>query len=167
MIRLAGIAAVSLFACAVVGCAQPSSSDPPSSTASADTAPTTSPADMAWTESYDGALAQAKSENKLILADFTGSDWCHYCVQLRREVLNKPEFISWASSHVILLEVDYPRRKAQADDIKAQNERLKNQFNIDGYPTVVVMNADGKEVGRIVGYDGEKEWSQELQKIVK
>ena len=134
---------------------------------SADPAPTTSSSDAAWTESYDGAPAQAKSEKKVILADFTGSDWCHYCIQLRREVLNKPEFMTWASTHVVLLEVDYPRRKNQAEEIKSQNERLKNQFNIDGYPTVLVMNADGKEVGRIVGYDGEKEWSQELQKIVR
>jgi thioredoxin-related protein len=162
MIRLAGITAVSLLVGTMVGCTQS-----PSSNASADTAPATAPSDTAWTESYDGALAQAKSEKKLVLADFTGSDWCHYCVQLRREVLNKPEFMTWAASHVVLLEVDYPRRKSQADEVKAQNERLKNQFNIDGYPTVVVMNADGKEVGRIVGYDGEKEWSDALRNMVQ
>lgn len=162
MVRLARIAACSFSLGVMVGCSQT-----PSSNLTSDPAPTTATSDIGWTESYDGALAQAKSEKKLVLADFTGSDWCHYCVQLRREVLNKPEFMTWAASHAVLLEVDYPRRKVQANDTKAQNERLKSQFNIDGYPTVVVMNADGKEIGRIVGYDGEKEWSGELQKVVE
>lgn len=162
MVRLARMAAVSFLVGAMAGCARSPWVD-----AAGGHASTTPSSDPTWTESYGGALAQAKSQNKLVLADFTGSDWCHYCVQLRREVLNKPDFINWAASHVVLLEVDYPRLKRQTDDIKAQNERLKDQFNIDGYPTVLVLNAEGKEVGRVVGYDGEKEWAEELQKIVK
>jgi protein disulfide-isomerase len=162
MVRPAQFATFLCLAGAMVGCAQSPRSD-----AAPDPASKTEAPSATWTESYVAARAQAQADKKLILADFTGSDWCHYCVQLRREVLNKPDFKKWAASHFVLLEVDYPRMKRQADDVKAQNEHLKNQFNVDGYPTVVVMNSDGKEVGRIVGYDGAKEWSDELQKVVK
>ncbi len=162
MVRLARIAAVSCLAATTFGCSHSPWPDAPG-----DGASTTAPSNAAWTESYDGALAQAKSEKKLVLADFTGSDWCHYCVQLRREVLNQPEFTKWATSHVVLLEVDYPRLKRQSADVRAQNDRLKEQFAVEGYPTVVVMNSEGKEVGRVVGYDGEREWAEELLRIVK
>jgi len=153
MFRLAGIA-LAMCAGMLVGCAN--SPDPVS---------TTEAGNAKWTESYDGAKAQAQAEKKLILADFTGSDWCHYCVQLKREVLNRRDFQKWADSRLVLLEVDYPRKK-QAQETIAQNERLKETFNVDGYPTVLIMNADGKELGRVVGYDGAKEWSDEVRKLV-
>jgi protein disulfide-isomerase len=160
MTRSAHIAAVACMVAAMVGC-----SHSPQVVADPDSAPTTEVSGAAWTESYDGALARARADKKLVLADFTGSDWCHYCIQLRREVLNKPQFAQWADGHLVLLEVDFPRKK-QAEEVRAQNERLREAFKVDGYPTVIVLNGDGNEVGRIVGYDGAKEWSDQLQKVV-
>jgi protein disulfide-isomerase len=162
MARLVRLATISFLA--VIGLmARPSSrviaADNPASKSNVD--------EVGWTQSYDDALTTAKAEKKLVLADFTGSDWCHFCVQLKKEVLDTADFKNWAADHVVLLELDYPQHKKQSDELKKQNARLKNQFKITGFPTVIIMNADGKEEGRLVGYGGAKDWSVELQKIDK
>jgi thioredoxin-related protein len=61
-----------------------------------------------WQTNYDTALKMAASQGKLVLADFTGSDWCYYCIRLRKDVLDEPGFSAWAKSHFVLLEIDMP-----------------------------------------------------------
>ena len=84
---------------------------------------------------------------KPILANFTGSDWCGWCIRLNKEVFVTPEFKNWASENVILLELDYPRRVQQTDEIKKQNRELQQFFQVRGYPTLHIFNViitDGK-----------------------
>ena len=84
---------------------------------------------------------------KPILANFTGSDWCGWCIRLNKEVFVTPEFKNWASENVILLELDYPRRVQQTDEIKKQNRELQQFFQVRGYPTLhifYVIITDGK-----------------------
>lgn len=106
-----------------------------------------------WTTDYKAALEQAKAQNKLVLLDFTGSDWCGYCQLLDKEVFKQPEFHHYADQNYILVAVDFPHEKQLPDDLKKQNETLSKQFEIGGFPTLIVLDANGKELGRTTGYD--------------
>jgi protein disulfide-isomerase len=106
-----------------------------------------------WTTDYKAALAQAKTENKLVLLDFTGSDWCGYCKLLDSEVFFQQSFKDFADSKYVMVTVDFPHEAPQPDTIKEQNAALGKQFGIDGFPTLIVLTPDGKELGRQVGYD--------------
>jgi thioredoxin-related protein len=105
-----------------------------------------------WQTDYKQALAQAAKEKKQVLLDFTGSDWCPYCIQMDREVLNKSQFESFASKNLVLVKLDYPRRKKLPANESQQNDQLQQQYSIEGYPTYVLLDSQGKEVKRVVGY---------------
>ena len=106
-----------------------------------------------WTTDYKAALIQAKAQKKMVLLDFTGSDWCGYCKLLDKEDFTQPAFKDFADKNYILVTVDFPRQKPLPDDLKQQNDTLNKQFQIGGFPTLIVLDADGKELGRQVGYD--------------
>jgi protein disulfide-isomerase len=107
--------------------------------------------DSAWLTDFDAARTQAQAENKMLLINFTGSDWCPPCLMLHREVFSQPEFVEYAASHLVLLEVDFPRTKEQTGAQKAANEKLAERFGIYGFPTVIVLDPRGKKVGEL-GY---------------
>ena len=100
-----------------------------------------------WLINFEEAAKLSIESGKPILANFTGSDWCGWCIRLNREVFVTPEFKNWASENVILLELDYPRRVQQTDEIKKQNRELQQFFQVRGYPTLHIFNVviiDGK-----------------------
>jgi protein disulfide-isomerase len=110
-----------------------------------------------WQTNYAKALETAKSQNKRVLLDFTGSDWCGPCIELRKTVFSRPEFQSFASKNLILVEIDYPQRKKQSAELKQQNEKLGKQYGIDekGFPTVILLDPAGKVLREMTGYGGE------------
>ena len=108
-------------------------------------------AEATWQTDPAKAIASAKGTNRLVLMDFTGSDWCSWCVKLNKEVFSQPEFQQFAKDNLVLVELDFPRSKPQTDEEKARNEALAKKFGIQGFPTIVVLNADGKQVGQL-GY---------------
>jgi protein disulfide-isomerase len=120
-----------------------------------------------WLTNLPQAVAQAKTENKIVLMDFTGSDWCSWCMKFKQEVLDAPEFQAYAAKNVVLVELDYPEKKVQTGDLKKANALLKDKYKIDGYPTLVVLDKDGKEIGRQVGYSegGPKVFIAKLEKF--
>src|SRR4051812_22439384 len=67
----------------------------------------------AWSEDYAAAVQRAQKENKVVLLDFTGSDWCPACIQLAKDVFGSSEFAAWAAKNVVLVEVDFPHEKPQ------------------------------------------------------
>ena len=105
-----------------------------------------------WLTDAPKAQAQAKKESKLVMLDFTGSDWCGWCIKFKEEVLDTKEFKDYADKNLVLVEVDFPHKKKLSDEQKKANDALGKKYNVDGYPTYVVLNGDGKEVGRQVGY---------------
>jgi len=105
-----------------------------------------------WLTDLPKAEAQAKADHKIVLVDFTGSDWCNWCIKFRKEVLDTPEFQEYAGKNVVLVELDFPHKKAQPDDLKAANAALKKQYEVKGFPTLLVLDGTGKEIGRQVGY---------------
>jgi thioredoxin-related protein len=126
-------------------------------------------ADPDWQTDYKKAQGEAKTNNKLLLLNFTGSDWCGYCILFDKEILSRPQFKDYAKKNLILLEVDFPRRKAQPVETRKQNQELAEQYQIEGFPTVVVLNGSGKPVWRFDGYfpDGPEAFIAELEKLRK
>jgi protein disulfide-isomerase len=121
-----------------------------------------------WLTNLDEAQQQAKAKQKLLLMDFTGSDWCGWCIMLDKEVFSKPEFKAYAKNNLVLLEVDFPKMKKLPTETSAQNERLAQQFRIQAFPTVVVMDSNGKPIGAL-GYmrGGPEVFIAELEKLRK
>jgi protein disulfide-isomerase len=105
-----------------------------------------------WRNDLPGALQQARSENKLVLLDFTGSDWCGWCIKFDHDVLSTETFSAYASQRLELVKLDFPHHTPQSDDLRRVNAALATQFGVDGYPTYVLLDADGRELGRQVGY---------------
>jgi len=95
-----------------------------------------------WLTNLDEAYALSKETGKPIMANFTGSDWCGWCKRLKSAVFVKDDFKKWADDNVVLLELDFPRRKKLPDDLRQQNAGLQQAFKVRGYPTVWVFNLD-------------------------
>lgn len=124
-------------------------------------------AEGAWLTSWDEAVKESKKTGKPIMMDFTGSDWCGWCMKLKGEVFDTPEFQAWAKKKVVLLEVDFPQAKPQSAALKKQNEELQSKYQIEGYPTIVFVDASGKVLGQY-GYDkgGPKVWTANAEKML-
>ena len=104
-----------------------------------------------WQTDYDAALQTAAAENKHLLMDFSGSDWCGWCIKLDNEVFSQPAFIEYAKKNLVLVLVDFPRADTQTDDQKAANNALAERYGIQGFPTVLILNPQGEVIER-TGY---------------
>lgn len=97
-----------------------------------------------WTDNLDEALARAKTNGRLVLVDFSGSDWCGWCVRLDKEVFSQPEFLSGATNKYELVLIDSPQDESLLSErAKAENPKLCEKFGIRGFPTVLLLDADG------------------------
>jgi len=102
--------------------------------------------DLEWFTNLEDALQIAKAEDKSVLINFTGSDWCPWCWRLRDEIFVKDAFIDYAKESLILVELDFPRNIEQTEETKRYNQGLSQKYGIEGFPTVLILNADGKLV---------------------
>ena len=119
-----------------------------------------------WTEDYEKALAQAKAEKKLVLLDFTGSDWCGWCIKLDKDVFAKPEFEEYAKKNLVLVEADFTSSgKAKSKEFGKQQEAMLKEYKVQGFPTVVVLNSEGKKVGETGYKPSPAEFIAELEKL--
>ncbi len=105
-----------------------------------------------WLTSFTQAQAQAAQKNRLILVDFTGSDWSAPCKQLDTEILSTRQFTDYANKYLVLLRADFPQKRPQSADLRTANQTLKAQFGVSDFPTLVVLKADGTVVWRQTGY---------------
>ena len=119
-----------------------------------------------WLTDLPKAQARAKGEKRMVLLDFTGSDWCGWCIKLHNEVFSKPEFAEYARKNLVLVEVDFPRKKKLSAEQKKANDALQQKYKIDGYPTIILLNGEGKKIGKL-GYmpGGPKAFIAELEKV--
>jgi protein disulfide-isomerase len=108
-----------------------------------------------WTENFTEAKARAATLKRPLLLDFTGSDWCGYCIKLDNEVFSKPEFKLLGDKTLVLVKVDFPHALPQTAAIKSQNQGLQATYGVRGLPTLVLLDSSGKEVTRWVGYRAE------------
>jgi thioredoxin-related protein len=108
--------------------------------------------ELPWATDLPKALEQAKAENKIVLLDFTGSDWCVWCMKFDNDVLSQPEFASYAKTNLVMVMLDFPNAIKQSEALKKANQELQAKFKVDGFPTYVALSPDGKEIGKQVGY---------------
>ncbi|MEQ1903506.1 MAG: thioredoxin family protein [Pirellulaceae bacterium] len=121
-----------------------------------------------WHQSFGDAQAEAKSSGRPLLIDFTGSDWCHWCIKLDEEVFEASEFKEWAEKNVVLLKLDFPQSVQQEKDLVEQNRAMQQVFAIRGFPTVIFVDSSGKLLGRY-GYDkgGPKNWISKAESMIR
>ena len=98
-----------------------------------------------WTTDLEKAFKQAKEQKKSVLVEFTGSDWCPPCIAMRKNVFSKKEFVDAASKKYILVELDFPNGDKE---VKEKNQPFAEKYKIEGFPTVILFNSEGKEFTR-------------------
>lgn len=107
--------------------------------------PAPKPDTLTWYTDLAKVQQISQKTKKPIFGFFTGSDWCGWCHKLQRDVFAKPEFIKWANEKVVLLELDFPRRKTLPTELAKQNMELQQAFGIQGYPTIWLFFIKEKE----------------------
>ena len=120
-----------------------------------------------WETDFAKTSAAAKESGKYILLDFSGSDWCGWCVRLDKEVFSTKEFHEYEEGNLHCVLVDSPRKKKLSDKLNKQNGELKNKYGVHGYPTVIILSPNGELVGK-TGYQegGPKEYVKHLEKMI-
>ena len=125
-------------------------------------------ADANWQTDLPKAQAQAGKEKKMVLLDFTGSDWCGWCIKLNKEVFSQQAFLDYAKDNLVLVEVDFPQKKKLSPEQTKANDALAKKYKIEGYPTIIVLDGQGKKLGEL-GYQpgGPKAFIASLEKLKK
>ena len=107
--------------------------------------------ELNWTTDLGKAIEKAKEENKAVLVNFTGSDWCQWCFKLSDEVFSQDEFKKYAENNLVLVKVDFPRNITQSNQTKLYNQSLAQKFGVQGFPTIIIINSEGRAVAK-TGY---------------
>ena len=126
-------------------------------------------AESGWLDDYKKAQEEAKASNKILLLNFTGSDWCGWCIKFDRDVLSRPQFKEYARNNLVLVELDFPRVKTQSAELQKQNRQLAQQYEVVGFPTIIALNSDGQKLWEYDGYfaGGPEAFIAELEKLRK
>ena len=126
-------------------------------------------AESDWLNDYKKAQQEAKASNKFLLLDFTGSDWCGWCKKFDKEILSQSQFKDYARENLVLVELDFPRAKQQSPELRKQNQELAYQYQVQGFPTIVVLDGDGQKLWQYDGYfpDGPAAFIAQLEKLRK
>ncbi len=121
-----------------------------------------------WETDFKKASSAAKASGKYLLLDFSGSDWCGWCIRLEKEVFSQDAFKNFAEKNLVCVLVDFPRAKEQAEELKQQNLDLERKYDIKGYPTIIILSPDGKPVAK-TGYlqGGPWEYARHLKEIIE
>lgn len=121
-----------------------------------------------WLTDYDQAMTVAKESDLPVLINFSGSDWCIWCQKLEEEVFDREEFKAYAEENLVLLNLDFPRKSTQSEEVQAANQALAERFGIRGFPTVILLNSKGEIIGQ-TGYQegGPKLYIDHLKQMIK
>ncbi len=104
-----------------------------------------------WVTDFEAAKKTANEDKKDLLVDFTGSDWCGWCIKLNEEVFSKEPFKAATKDQFVMVELDFPRKKELDAKLKEQNEALQKKFQVQGFPTIMLCDATGKPYAK-TGY---------------
>lgn len=124
---------------------------------------------LGWTDDLDAAKKQAAEEGKLLFVNFSGSDWCGWCIRLDNEVFSKKEFLDGAKDKFVLVFIDSPRDKNRLSEKgKARNKKLVDEYGVRGFPTVMILDEAGKPIAQ-TGYvrGGAKKYLQHLDELLE
>lgn len=126
-------------------------------------------AESLWMHDFEAAKAKAAKEGKPILINFTGTDWCGWCIKLEKEVFTQKAFQDYAKEHLVLVEIDFPKKKEQSAELKEQNKKLDKEYGVEGYPTIYLLDAAGKKLTDDIGYreGGPEAYVEHLKSLLK
>lgn len=121
-----------------------------------------------WLTDFDKATKAAVEKKLPVFAAFTGSDWCSWCMKLEEEILSKEEFKNYAKDNFILFVADFPMKSKPSEEIAKQNKKLAEKYNVEGFPTVLILDATGKVIAK-TGYrkGGPAGYVEHLKTLVK
>ena len=121
-----------------------------------------------WKTDFRKAAKEAKESGKYMLLDFSGSDWCGWCVRLDQEVFSKQEFKAYATKNLVCVLLDFPRRKPQSKELKRQNQALMKKHGVRGFPTIIILSPTGQLVAR-TGYrpGGPGKYVEHLKAVIE
>ncbi len=108
-------------------------------------------AEVTWHNNLDDAKKVAQEDDKIILVNFSGSNWCYWCKKLAAEVFGKNEFQNYAKDNLVLMVADFPRPNNLPASVQEQNNSLAQKYGIRGFPTIILLNAEGEMIGK-TGY---------------
>ncbi|MBQ8498574.1 disulfide reductase DsbH [Chlamydia sp.] len=116
---------------------------------------------------YQEALHKASKEGKFVALFFTGSDWCIWCMRMQEQILRTDAFSTFANQHLYMVEIDFPHNNEQTPEQKALNQQLKTQYQVEGFPTLVLLDPQGKEISKL-GFEhgGGENYVHRLKKIL-
>lgn len=122
----------------------------------------------AWLTDWEAVKAKSKTENKPILINLTGSDWCASCVKIKKEVFSQEAFKKFAAENLILMEADFPQKTEQSAELKKQNAELDKRYFNDGYPSIFLLDAEGNKLSEDLGEHkvGADEFITKLKELI-
>ncbi len=97
-----------------------------------------------WLTDFGEAKRLATEQKKPILMDFSGSDWCGWCIKLDREVFSKEAFAAYAKDNLVLFLADFPKTKELPANTATQNKELAEKYGVRGFPSVLLVDAEGR-----------------------
>jgi len=120
-----------------------------------------------WLTNLEEAQEISSEKGLSILVDFTGSDWCGWCIKLEDGVFSKEEFINFAAENLVMVKIDFPRKIEQAEETKTYNRKLADKYEIEGYPTILLLD----EVGHVIAktgfrFGGAKKYVSHIEKLL-
>lgn len=120
-----------------------------------------------WLTDIEVAKSRAREETKPILANFTGSDWCGWCIKLEEEVFSEDVFKDYAREHLVLLKIDFPRHSPLPENQQQANHKLAQLYQVPGFPCLLILNQEGHELAR-TGYQpgGAEKYVEHLKGII-
>jgi protein disulfide-isomerase len=124
-------------------------------------------AEVAWSEDFADASSTAAEQGKYMLLNFTGSDWCGWCIKLDKEVFSQEAYEQFASENLVSVKLDFPRRKQLSPGVVAQNDQLQQKYGIRGFPTIIILSPEGDLVQQ-TGYrpGGPDAYIEYLQEVI-
>ncbi len=120
-----------------------------------------------WVTDFEAAKARAAEENRHMLLNFSGSDWCGWCIRLDKEVFEHDAFKEYAANNLVTVVLDFPRKTQLPANLRKQNEALMKQYGVRGFPTIILLDPQGNKVAQ-TGYrqGGPESYVRHLQALI-
>ena len=120
-----------------------------------------------WTEDIEAAFSAAAKSKKPVFVDFTGSDWCYWCILADKNIFSTKQWAQFAPK-MVCLKVDFPKEGRPDAETMAKRWKLAKEFNVRGYPTFVLVSPERKEIARFsAGRKSADEFIDEIKKVLK
>ena len=129
------------------------------------------PAKPVWLHNMDAAKETAKKEKKLILLNFSGSDWCIPCIKMHEEIFNTDIFSNYANDNLVLVNIDFPRKKKNqlSKEEQSVNDMLAEKYDPTGsFPYTILLDSDGNKLKTWDGFykNGTDKFIQEIRDVM-